>query len=169
MTDQTVQTTEETRLRHLVARMIGWGEAHVTLDEAVQAMPPELRSARPADFPHSVWDLVEHIRISQRDILEFSGSDSYQTREWPQDFWPDAGEEVDDRRWNVALEAIRRDREALSEMVRDESRPLLEPVPHGEGEQTLLREIFLVADHAAYHVGQIVAVRKALGCWPDRR
>lgn len=168
MSEMAMDGDRQAELRDLVARLIGWGEAHVSLEDAVRDLSPELRSARPAGFPHSVWDLVEHIRIAQRDILEFSGDDAYQTREWPHDFWPDPSEQVDERRWSAALESIRSDRAALRALLRDPARPLLEPVPHGEGEQTLLREVFLVADHTAYHVGQIVAVRKALNCWPER-
>lgn len=156
-------------IRELAGRLMGWSEAHVSLEEAVRGMPPEMRTLRPDGLPHSVWDLVEHIRIAQRDILEFCGDDSYQTREWPHDYWPDPGEDVDERRWSRAVAAIGEDREALRALLRDADRPLLEPVPHGEDNQTLLREVFLVADHTAYHVGQIVMVRKALGCWPAKR
>lgn len=159
----------EAALRELVSRLVGWSEAHVSLEEAVRGLPPEMRTVRPAGISHSVWDLVEHIRIAQRDILEFCGDDSYQTREWPHDYWPDSTEKVDERLWTRTLEAIREDRESLRSLVTDPARPLLQPVPHGEGNQTLLREVFLVADHTAYHVGQIVMVRRALGCWPGRR
>lgn len=145
--------------------------AHVGFDETFENLPPEHRGVRPEGFDHSAWELLEHLRIAQRDILDFSDpekGEDYEELDWPDDYWPATPEPPDDDAWDRSLAAYREDHEAVREMVRDDSRDLHAPFPWGDG-QTLLREVFLVADHASYHLGQVVAVRKALGEWPPTR
>jgi hypothetical protein len=145
-----------------VIRLLDWQDAHVTFDAAVEGMPRDLRSRRPERSPHSAWELVEHMRLTQWDILDFSVNPSYEERAWPADYWPEANEAPTDGEWEESLERFRADREALKRLAAEAD--LLATIPHGSG-QTYLRELVLVADHNAYHVGQLVLVRRLLGAW----
>lgn len=128
-------------------------------------MPVELAGERPPGHPHSVWELLEHLRIAQRDILEFSRSADYQPMEWPRDYWPSAPAPASEAEWNHSIEAWESDLYAFESLLLDETQPLLEPFPWGDG-QTLLREAMLIVSHNSFHTGQIVTVRRALGLWP---
>jgi uncharacterized damage-inducible protein DinB len=154
---------EAGEIREALARALEWEDAHVNLDSAVEGLAPGMRGRAPDGLPHSAWQLVEHIRLTQRDILDFCCDPEYRERSWPDDYWPPVAIPPDDA-WEASLAAVREDRTALARLLRDSTRSLVAPIPHGDG-QTLLREIVLVIDHTAYHVGQIVAVRKALGAW----
>jgi len=150
---------------HLV-RVLEWDDAHVTFDRAVEAMPADRRGARAAGFEHSPWQLVEHIRIAQQDILDFCVNAGYaHAMRWPEDYWPPEPAPASPQAWTESLASYARDREALKRLARDVA-DLTAPVPTGTPMQTYLRAILLTADHTAYHVGQIVAVRRALGLWP---
>jgi hypothetical protein len=149
-------------IRETLARSLGWSEAHVTFDDAVRDLPEELRGTRPAGLPHSPWELIEHLRIVQRDILDFSLDGQYDEMEWPKDYWPNSPEPPDSGVWDRSIAAVREDRDRLQALVRDVD--LTAVVPHGT-DQSYLREILLVVDHTAYHVGQLVIVRKLLGAW----
>lgn len=127
-------------------------------------MPPELRCRQPDNTPHSAWDLVEHIRLAQEDIIEFTVDPDYEERTFPDDYWPDDTDEVSDEEWFGSMETIQSDRDRMIDIVQDPSNDLLEPIPHGDG-QTVFREAMLIVDHRSYHVGQIVTVRQALGDW----
>jgi len=151
-------------LRHHVADLLDWDSAHIDLDRALHGLSPRLRGKVPVGVPYSVWQLVEHIRLAQRDILEFCIDDEYMERTWPDDYWPKEAAPPSAEAWTGTLRAIREDRAALRELALDPAIELTAPVPHGTG-QTYLREILLAADHAAYHVGQIVSVRRVLGAW----
>jgi uncharacterized damage-inducible protein DinB len=142
--------------------------AHVSFDQAVKGLPPTLRGRVPAGFEHSAWEIVEHIRIAQADILEFCRKKSYREKKWPQDYWPARHAPKDAAAWNASLAACRRDREAMQRLALDPKLDLLAAVPNGGG-QTFLREVLLVIDHAAYHIAQIVDLRRAMGAWPDER
>ena len=149
---------------HLV-RALDWEEAHVNFDKAIAGTPREKRGARAAGFEHSVWQLLEHIRIAQDDILDFCVNARYEhTMKWPDDYWPKSAAPRDDAEWNRSLERYARSREALKHVARDVP-DLTAVVPTGKGQQTYLRALLLIVDHTAYHVGQIVAVRRALGMW----
>lgn len=152
----------DTAIRELVARQLAWEDAHVGFDTAVADIPERLRGARAG--AHSPWELIEHIRIAQHDILDFSENPNYKEMNWPQDYWPSTPAPPSTAAWDESLAAFRRDREALKQMALDPSRDLTAKIPHGEG-QTYLRELLLVADHTAYHVGQLVLVRQSLGIW----
>ena len=161
-------TAGDKELRRHLARLLSWSDAHVSFDEAVADLPPSARGKAPKGSPHSPWQLVEHLRLAQADILEFCVRRRYQEKQWPRDYWPTTAAPPSARAWNTSLAAFRRDRRALERLAVNPRRDLLAPVPAGTG-QTLLREILLAADHAAYHVGQLVAVRRALGHWPGAK
>ena len=149
-------------VRELVAKLLAWEDAHVGFDAAVAGIGEQDRGRRAA--AHSPWELVEHIRIAQHDILDFSRNRNYEEMEWPKDYWPPTPAPPSAAAWDESLAAFRRDRDALKQMALDASVDLTQKIPHGDG-QTYLRELLLVADHTAYHVGQLVMVRQALGIW----
>jgi uncharacterized damage-inducible protein DinB len=156
--------TADAALRSQIADLLESGAAHVTFDKAVAGLPPRARGAVPKGLEHSCWQLVEHIRIAQADILEFCRSAAYKTKKWPDDYWPTRPSPPSARAWTASLAAYRRDLRALHRMAKDARIDLFAKIPHGSG-QTYLRELLLVADHTAYHVGQLVLVRRALGAW----
>jgi hypothetical protein len=152
-------------LRQQLADFLDWKNAHVTVDDAVKGVPPKLRGAVPRGFAHSVWEIVEHVRIAQRDILDFSRNPRYrETMKWPGDYWPRTRGPRTASAWTTSLAALKRDRKAMQRLAVDRRVDLFAKIPHGSG-QTYLRELLLVADHTAYHVAQIVDVRRALGIW----
>jgi len=159
--------TDSTRaVRDHLVRLLDWEDAHVGFDKAVDGIPPDRRGARAAGFEHSPWELIEHIRIAQDDILEFCVNPAYQhARQWPADYWPTQPAPPSQAAWTESVASCVRSREDLKRLARDVE-DLAATVPTGEGNQTYLRAILLAADHAAYHVGQLVAVRRALGIWP---
>jgi hypothetical protein len=154
----------ETEVRSQVARALGWDEAHAGFDRVVDGIAAEFRGRAPAGLPYSPWQLLEHLRLAQDDILEFCRNPDYRERRWPDDYWPASPEPPDAKAWDRSVVAVRRDREALTRLAEDPSVDLTAPLPHGNG-QTLLRELLLVLDHTAYHLGELVVVRRALGIW----
>lgn len=148
-------------LRRQIASLLDWKDAHVTFDHAVSGIPHDLRGRQPAGLPYSPWQLLEHLRLAQRDILEFCTSPGYEEPVWPDDYWP-AGPAPGDGEWERSMESFRADREALKQLAFDVD--LFESIPHGTG-QTYLRELLLVADHNAYHIGELIVVRRLLGNW----
>ncbi len=153
-------------LRAHVLELLRGGHAHLTFDDAVRELPADLRGKAPRGSPYTAWQLAEHIRIAQDDILRFSRNHdgSYEALEWPDAYWPKAKRPRDDAEWEASLAAFRADQQAMEALVSDPARDLLAPFPWGDG-QTLLREAMLVADHTAYHVGQLVLLRRMLGAW----
>lgn len=158
---------EPTRvLRDHLARVLDWDDAHVGFDKAVGGIQPDKRGARAAGFAHSPWQLVEHIRIAQDDILDFCVNPAYEhTMKWPDDYWPKDPTPPNQKAWEEALASYARSREELKRIAREVD-DLTATVPTGKDNQTYLRAVLLTADHTAYHVGQLVAVRRALGIWP---
>ena len=152
-------------LRQQLAKLIDWNEAHADLSAAVHDFPSKLRGQAPDGLPHSAWQLLEHIRIALWDILEFSRDAKHKSPKWPEGYWPEPVAPPSDKAWDESVKAILNTQEELRKLVKDPSRDLFKPFPHGDG-QTLLREVLLAADHNAYHLGQLVLVRKALGAWP---
>lgn len=149
---------------HLV-RLLSWEEAHVGFDKAVAGIPAEARGACPPGFEHSPWQLLEHIRIAQDDLLDFCVNPKYvHDRTWPNDYWPSGPSPADEAAWSESVAACLRSRERLQQVVRDVE-DLTTSVPTGNEKQTYLRGILIAADHVAYHVGQLVSIRKALGVW----
>jgi hypothetical protein len=151
-------------LREHLRRLLNWEDAHVNFDTAVAGIPVDVRGSRPEGHPHSLWEIVEHLRRTQRDILDFCLDPAY-VEPAMSEYWPDAAAPKSEAAWNESLGAFREDRDELVKLALDTSRNLFDRIPHGNG-QTYLRELVLVADHTAYHVGQLVLVRRALGAWP---
>jgi uncharacterized damage-inducible protein DinB len=154
----------EEKWRATIGSSLDWEQAHASIDSAVKGLSAELRGKRPDNFPHSVWELVEHIRLAQRDLLDFMTVPTYQELEWPADYWSKEVAPPSEDAWKESLTAIRRDRNALSELATGLDRDLTEKIPRGTG-QTYLRTLLVAIDHTSYHVGQIVAVRRLLGAW----
>jgi len=155
---------DDNALRAQLVKLLDFKEAHVDFDRAVKGIPPRLRGSRPEGAEHSRWQLVEHLRIAQADILEFCLTAKYKEKKWPDDYWPKSPEPRNAAAWTKTIAAYRRDRTALQRMAANQKIDLLATIPHGDG-QTYLREILLVADHNGYHIGQIVALRRRLGIW----
>jgi uncharacterized damage-inducible protein DinB len=151
-------------LRAHLKALLDWGDAHVTFDAVVKGISPAARGAVPEGLDHSAWQLVEHLRRAQRDILDFCRNPSYVELSFPADYWPTEAAPPSEAAWKESIAAFRRDREELKNLAEDTAVDLFARIPHGTG-QTYLRELLLVADHNAYHVGQLVAVRRALGDW----
>jgi len=151
-------------MRSHLAKALDWGAAHADFDKAVDGFPPALRGKRVGRLPHSAWEILEHLRIAQHDILDFSRNPKYQERKWPDDYWPASPEPPDDKAWDRSIAAFRRDRRAMKKLVEDPKVKLEKRIPHGDG-QTYLREILLVIDHNAYHVAELVVLRRLLGIW----
>jgi hypothetical protein len=148
---------------HLISLLTG-GNAHTTFEDAVKNMPAELRGKRPKGAEHSPWQLLEHLRIAQWDILEFSRDAKHASPKWPDEYWPKNPAPLDEKAWDKSVRAFRKDHKAMCALVSDEKTDLYAKIPHGDG-QTILREALLTADHNAYHIGQLVLVRKLLGAW----
>jgi uncharacterized damage-inducible protein DinB len=157
----------ESALREHLAKLLAWEAAHASFDTAVEGLPPKLRGTAPAGLPYSPWQLVEHLRLAQHDILDFCRNPDYRELHWPDDYWPSSAAPPKPAAWNESTAQFRRDRAALQALAADPTIDLYAQIPHGTG-QTYLRELLLAADHTAYHVGQLVAVRRALGAWGSR-
>ncbi len=152
-------------VRRHVVDLLGSHNAHVDLEGALKGLPAKHRGIRPKGAPHTAWQLLEHIRIAQWDILEFSRNPKHKSPAWPDGYWPRTEAPPSPAAWNKSIRQIRADLKAMEKLVASKQSDLFAPIPHGEG-QTLLREALLVADHNAYHVGQLVLLRHLLGSWP---
>lgn len=155
---------QDTALRAHLVELLTKAHAHATFDDAVKDLPAELRGKRPKGAEHSPWQLLEHLRIAQWDILEFSRDAKHQSPPFPEGYWPKGPEPPDEHAWDKSVKAFKHDLKAMCELVSDEKTDLYAKIPHGDG-QTVLREALLTADHNAYHVGQLVLVRRLLGAW----
>ena len=154
----------ESLRKHLI-ELLGGGHAHVDFDRAIADLPVALRGVRPSGLPHTPWRLLEHMRIAQWDILRFSIDAGHVSPDFPDGYWPKGDAPPDLAAWDQAVLAFRADLNSMMELVQDSKTDLFAPIAHGQG-QTILREALLVADHNAYHLGQLVTVRRLLGCWP---
>lgn len=151
--------------RAIVASALAWREAHATIDAAAADLPVEHRGRRPAHLPYSPWELLEHIRRTQADLLEFMVNPAYAAPAWPADYWPSEPAPPTEAAWEESLATIRRDRELLQRLALRSDLDLTARIPWGEG-QTYLRTILVAVDHAAYHVGQLVVARRLVDAWP---
>lgn len=151
-------------LRQHLLDLLRGGNAHLNFEEALAGLPPTLRGERPHGLPYSPWRLLEHMRIAQWDILEFSRNPKHVSPEFPAGYWPESDAPPDDKAWQKSIRKFRADLKAMQDLVEDPAIDLLAPIPHGDG-QTILREALLVADHNSYHLGQMVTVRRLLGAW----
>jgi uncharacterized damage-inducible protein DinB len=153
-------------LRDHLTELLRGGHAHATFKQALDKLPAELRGKKAPRAPYTIWQLLEHMRIAQWDILEFSRNPKHVSPKWPEGYWPDGSSPANEPAWDKSVRSFRRDADAMIELVCDESNDLFAPLPHGTG-QTLLREALLLADHNSYHLGQIVVVRRLLGAWSE--
>jgi hypothetical protein len=150
------------RLRAHLLELLAGGGAHPGFDEAVEGLVPALRGAKPPGQSHTPWRLVEHMRIAQWDILRFSIDPAHISPEFPEGYWPVGDAPPDPSAWDRSIALFRADLKAIEDLIADSKSDLFTPFPHGQG-QTLLREALLVADHNAYHLGQLVTIRRLLG------
>ena len=162
-TIERVPRHEKVLRAELVALLKG-GQAHLTFEDAIAGFDPTLRGHRPRRLPHSGWELLEHLRIAQHDILQFIVDPHYESPPWPQGYWPTSPGPPSAAAWDESVEAYLADRQAVIELIEDSRRDLAQTISHGQG-QTFLREAMLIADHDAYHLGQLVQVRRLLGDW----
>lgn len=157
---------DEKALREHLVQLLEGGHAHANFDHATRDFPAEKIGVRPPGAPYSAWELIEHMRIAQNDILRFSQSAEHRSPEWPSGYWPKAPAPKRAGQWNESLGQFVADLAEFLAMVRDPKSDLYTPFPWGDG-QTLLREALLIADHNSYHLGQLVLVRRLLGEWKD--
>jgi uncharacterized damage-inducible protein DinB len=153
----------DSRLRKDLVELLSGHGAHVGVDAAFADLAPEHRAARLSEDGHTIWELLEHLRIAQEDILRYTLEPGWKSPEWPDGYWPEV-EAPTEEQWQGSLAAFRRDLEAVATLVRDPARDPTAEIPHGEG-RSYLREVLLVADHNAYHAGQVVEIRRSVGAW----
>jgi hypothetical protein len=151
-------------LREHLLYLLGGGGAHADFDSVIAGWPAKLRGSKPKGLPHTAWQLLEHLRIAQWDILEFSRNPKHVSPEWPKGYWPATDAPPSPAAWNKSVSTFQADLKAMMSLVRNPRRDLFAWIPQGEG-QTILREALLVADHNAYHLGELVYLRRALGVW----
>jgi hypothetical protein len=155
--------TQKSLPNHLVELLKG-GQAHTDFESVVKDWPPDLQGVVPKGAEHSAWQLLEHMRIAQWDILEFTRNPKHVSPKFPEGYWPKSPTPPDKQAWNKSRAAFEADLNAMIKLVQNKSTDLLAPLPHGDG-QTVLREALLVADHTAYHLGALVLLRRILGAW----
>jgi hypothetical protein len=151
-------------LRKQLIETLKGGGAHASFDDAVPDLPVKLRGVKPKGLPHSPWMLLEHLRIGQWDILEFSSNPKHRSPKWPEGYWPKTAAPPSAKAWDESVATFRKDLKALQDLVRNPKTDLAAKIPWGDG-QTILREALLAADHNAYHIAQLVDVRRLLGAW----
>jgi hypothetical protein len=155
---------DEKALRKHLVRLLIWNDAHESF-EIIADFPEEFRGISPEGMPYTAWQLLEHLRICQWDILGFSRNRDHVSPEFPTGYWPVSSDPPDSKAWDSSVDGFRSDLKAMQDLVSDLSTDLFRPISHGEG-QTILREALLLADHNSYHLGQLVVLRRLLGAWP---
>jgi hypothetical protein len=156
--------TRNDALRAHLRKLLDWEDAHVNFERAVTGMPARLQGVVPKGLPYSAWQLVEHLRLTQFDILDFCRNPDYEQPSSMDEYWPETAAPPNGRAWRRSINLITRDRKAMIGLAGNRRVDLFARIPHGTG-QTYLRELLLVADHTAYHVGQLILVRRLLGDW----
>jgi len=154
----------DSTVREQLVQLLRGGHAHAAFDDIVHDFPPDQIGVRPSGLPYSAWELLEHLRIAQKDIVEFSRSAEHVSPKWPEGYWPKSPAPEHHNQWDESVKAVRADLAEFEAMVRDPAQDLNRAFPWGDG-QTLLREALLIADHNSYHLGQLVLVRRLLGSW----
>lgn len=149
---------------HLISLLKG-GNAHATFEDAVKNFPASKINDKLPNSPYSSWELLEHIRITQFDILDFIRNPKYKYMKWPKDYWPSKDRKATVKNWKNTIKLFNKDSKELQQIINNKNTDFYAKIPHGEG-QTILREILVVADHNAYHIGELVIIRRALGIWP---
>lgn len=155
---------KDSALRPQLIELLKGGNAHIGFQNVLEDFPAELRGKRPKDAPHSPWEELEHMRIALWDILEFSRDPDHKSPKWPEGYWPENPAPSDEKAWDRSVNGFCEDLHALCALVADEATDLFARIPHGTG-QTVLREALVAADHNAYHLGQLVLLRRMLGAW----
>jgi hypothetical protein len=155
---------KDAALRQHLQELLKGGSAHTSIEDAIRDFPAELRGERPKGAPYSPWELLEHMRIAQWDILEFSRDSGHKSPKWPEGYWPESPKPADKKAWDRSVDAFFQQLQSMCALVADDATDLYARIPHGDG-QTVLREALLVADHNAYHLGQLVLLRRTLGAW----
>ena len=157
------EKNDEALREHLLALLKG-GQAYAKFDEIVSDFPADLRGKKVKGLPHTAWMLLEHMRLAQWDILDFSTNPKYKAMTFPDDYWPKTEAPASAAAWNHGIKEFKKDLEAMQDLVAKPKTDLFRKIPWGEG-QTILREALLIADHNAYHLGQLVTLRRLLGAW----
>jgi hypothetical protein len=152
------------QLRQELDRLLQGRGAHVSFDEAIEGFPARVRGVRPKGCSHSAWEVLEHLRIAQWDMLEFSRDAEHKSPNWPAGYWPSAAEPPDEEAWDRSIASFRADNQTMRDLIAKPDSDLFTPFAHGEG-QSLLREAMQIADHNAYHIGELVLLRRILGVW----
>ena len=155
---------DDQALRQHLVNLLREGHAHATFESAIADLPAALRGKKPAGASHSTWEILEHLRIAQWDILEFSRNAKHVSPDFPSGYWPKSVAPPSEAAWNKAVKAFQADKDAIQKLILDPATDLLARIPHGDG-QTILREALLLADHNAYHLGELVLLRRLLGAW----
>ncbi len=163
-----VDNQDDKLVRQQLLALLRGGNAHMGLDQAVADFPPEAFNRRPPNTPYTPWQILEHIRITQWDILEFIRNPEHELPDWPEGYWPSPEINADQEQWGQTLASFRADLRALQEIVADPETDLYAPMPQGE-RYTILREILVVSDHNAYHIGEFAVLRQVMGTWPADR
>jgi hypothetical protein len=161
------EPADTTALRRQLIKLLDGGSAHATFESAVEDFPPELRGKAPRNAPHTAWELLEHMRIAQRDILEFSCNPDYRSPDWPSGYWPESRSPGGAAAWDRSVKSFQTDLKAFKRLISDPESNLLAPIDHPEAppDANLLREALLIADHNAYHLGELIFLRRLLGAW----
>lgn len=158
--------SDKNPIRNEIIFLLNGGNAHVSLDEALKDLSLPVAGVKHKNVPYTIWQLVEHIRITQWDIVEFSKGPAHKSPQWPDEYWPNVLKPDNQSQWDNSLAQIRSDRKAFIDLTTDPSTDLYTTFPHGTG-QNLLREALLIADHNSYHIGQIILIRRLLGEWSN--
>jgi hypothetical protein len=154
-------------MREHAVYLLDGGGAHAKFRDVIAGVPPQLRGQKPSGLPHSLWSLLEHIRIAQLDILEFSRNAKHSSPKWPEGYWPKTTAPPSAAAWNASVKKVRTELREMKDLVKNPKIDLFARLPWGDG-QTILREALLMADHNAYHLGQMLDVRRLLGAWPQK-
>jgi DinB superfamily len=157
-------TDHEQSLRKHLLELLAGGSAHAKFEDVIKGLPPKLRGVKPANFPHTAWMVLEHLRLAQWDILEFSRNPKHASPKWPEGYWPKTEAPPSAAAWNKSVQQFRRDLKAMQALIANRKTDLFARISWGDG-QTILREALLLADHNAYHLGQLLDVRRLLGAW----
>ena len=161
-----MKTNQDSTLRQHVLYLLRGGGAHVKFDDVVSKVPARLHGTKPEGLPHSPWMLLEHMRLAQWDILEFSRDRKHTSPSWPEGYWPAADAPTNAAAWEESVKSFGKDLKAMHALVSNPKTDLFRKIPWGDG-QTILREALLVADHNAYHLGQLVDVLRLLAAWKE--
>ncbi|MGH7421744.1 MAG: DinB family protein [Candidatus Rokuibacteriota bacterium] len=144
------------------------GPSYMSFDEVVEDFPMNRINTRPPNVPYTPWHLLEHMRIAQRDILEYIEDKNYRPPRWPEDYWPDPAAQADAKAWKKTVAAFRRDRGALEKIAGNARIPLGAPLPHAK-QHTYIRELLIASEHNTYHIGELAILRQVMGAWPANR